>query len=144
MRESHYQSARSARAKDNKERNASLQINKKRRVFSLLALFFLALISLALTSLALILFALSSPRFFFFKRIIFIVKRVLVFLPKFTPSIRNMITITTTQLNNRGGWSGGIKRKGEGRVDGRFGGEAKGEDGRRDQEGRGKNLKGEE
>jgi membrane-anchored glycerophosphoryl diester phosphodiesterase (GDPDase) len=61
MRESHYQSARSARAKD-KERNASLQINKKRRVFSLLALFFLALISLALTSLALILFALSSPR----------------------------------------------------------------------------------
>jgi hypothetical protein len=39
-----------------------MKINKKRRVFSLLALFFLALISLALTSLALILFALSSPR----------------------------------------------------------------------------------
>jgi hypothetical protein len=52
-----------------------------------------------------------------------------------------MITITTTQLNNRGGWSGGIKREGEGRVDGRFGGEAKEEDGRRDQEGRGKNFK---
>jgi hypothetical protein len=49
-----------------------------------------------------------------------------------------MITITTTQLNNRGGWSGGIKREGEGRVDGRFGGEIKEEDGRRDQEGRGK------
>jgi hypothetical protein len=40
-----------------------------------------------------------------------------------------MITITTTQLNNRGGWSGGIKREGEGRVDGRFGGEVKEEDG---------------
>jgi hypothetical protein len=50
-----------------------------------------------------------------------------------------MITITTTQLNNRGGWSGGIKREGERRVDGRFGGEAKGEDGRKDQEGREKN-----
>jgi hypothetical protein len=29
-----------------------------------------------------------------------------------------MITITTMQLNNRGGWSGCIKREGEGRVDG--------------------------
>jgi hypothetical protein len=36
-----------------------------------------------------------------------------------------MITITTTQLNNLGGWSGGIKKEGKGRVDGRFGGEAK-------------------
>jgi hypothetical protein len=36
-----------------------------------------------------------------------------------------MITITTTQLNNRGGWSGGIKKEGKRRVDGRFGGEAK-------------------
>jgi hypothetical protein len=52
-----------------------------------------------------------------------------------------MITITTTQLKNRGRWSGGIKREGERRVDGRFGGEAKGEDGRKDQEGRGKNKK---
>jgi hypothetical protein len=43
-----------------------------------------------------------------------------------------MITITTTQLNNRGGGSGGIKKEGKGRVDGRFGGEAKEEDGRRD------------
>jgi hypothetical protein len=50
-----------------------------------------------------------------------------------------MITITTTQLNNRGGWSGGIKREGTGKVDGRFGGEVKEEEGRRDQEGRGKN-----
>jgi hypothetical protein len=49
-----------------------------------------------------------------------------------------MITITTTQLNNRGGWSGGIKKEGKGRVDGRFGGEAKEEDGRRDKEGKGK------
>jgi hypothetical protein len=47
-----------------------------------------------------------------------------------------MITITTTQLNTRGGWSGGIKKEGKGRVDGRFGLEAKEEDGRRDQEGR--------
>jgi hypothetical protein len=52
-----------------------------------------------------------------------------------TPSIRD---ITTTQLNNRGGWSGGIKKEGKGRVDGRFGGEAKEEDGRRDKEGKGK------
>jgi hypothetical protein len=49
-----------------------------------------------------------------------------------------MITITTTQLNNQKGWSGGIKKEGKGRVDGRFGGEAKGVDGRRDQDGRGK------
>jgi hypothetical protein len=49
-----------------------------------------------------------------------------------------MITITTTQLNTRGGWSGGIKKEGKGRDDGRFGLEAKEEDGRRDQEGRGK------
>jgi hypothetical protein len=54
-----------------------------------------------------------------------------------TPNIRDIITITTTQLNNRGGWSGCIKNKGEGRVDVRFGGEKKGEDVRRDQEGRG-------
>jgi hypothetical protein len=52
-----------------------------------------------------------------------------------------MITITTTQLNNREEWSGCIKRKGEGRFDGRFGGEAKEEDGRRDQEGRGEENK---
>jgi hypothetical protein len=40
-----------------------------------------------------------------------------------------MINMTTTQLNNRGGWSGCIKREGEGRIDGRFGGEAKEKDG---------------
>jgi membrane-anchored glycerophosphoryl diester phosphodiesterase (GDPDase) len=63
MRESHYQSATQCeecevrvevKGPKDKERNASLKITKKRRVFSLLALFFLALISLALTSLALI------------------------------------------------------------------------------------------
>jgi hypothetical protein len=32
-----------------------------------------------------------------------------------------MIINATTQLNNRGGWSGSIEREGEGRVDGRFG-----------------------
>jgi hypothetical protein len=49
-----------------------------------------------------------------------------------------MITITTMKLNNCGGWSGYIKKEGKGRVDGRIQGEAKDEDGRRDQEGRGK------
>jgi hypothetical protein len=45
-----------------------------------------------------------------------------------------MILVTTTQLKNREAWSGCIKREGEGRVDGRFGAEAKEEDGSRDQE----------
>jgi hypothetical protein len=54
-----------------------------------------------------------------------------------TPSIRDIITTTTTQINNRGGWSGCIKRECEGRVDGRFRGEGKEEDVRRAQEGRG-------
>jgi hypothetical protein len=31
-----------------------------------------------------------------------------------------MITITTTQLNNRGEWSGGIEKEGKGRVDKSF------------------------
>jgi hypothetical protein len=39
-----------------------------------------------------------------------------------------MITITTTQLSNRRGWSGCIKRESEGRLNGRCGGES-GEDG---------------
>jgi hypothetical protein len=45
-----------------------------------------------------------------------------------------MTTITTTQLNNREGWSGCIKRESEGRVNGRCGGESGEEDGRGDNE----------
>jgi hypothetical protein len=45
-------------------------------------------------------------------------------------------TITTTQLNNRGGWIGCIKRESEGRVNGRCEGESEEEDGRGDNEGR--------
>jgi hypothetical protein len=56
------------------------------------------------------------------------------------PSIRDITTFTTTQLNNRGGGSGCFKRKSELRVDGRCGGEAREEVGRGDLERRG-NLK---